>query len=263
MTKEIDDKDKRIEVDVKKYFLSCKHLFNYLGELGDTRVVYEKEIMRGRVRADVMLFTEFKGIIGVEFKTAPDTLKRLPRQLKNYAKVCSYVFVFCHDSHLAGVEKVIADLGMTDFVGIISYSVFEDKIIAGLYKEAQPNPNYDLSLSLDMLWRKDIAYILTVATHKQLDIVKNNFKTISMNDIDPSGGSHNHILKDTQLTTRRSIGSGYLSKKALTANYINAFGNTIGTEILCLAFIYPTYNPEKYLKIYNFGDTYGKYNENK
>ena len=132
----MEDNDKRIEIDVKKYFLSCKNVFNYLGELGDNRVVYEKEIMRGRVRADVLLFSENKGIIGIEFKTAPDTLKRLPRQLKYYSKVCNYVFVFCHDSHLADVEKLIEKLGMKSYVGIISYEVFEDNILAGLYKEA-------------------------------------------------------------------------------------------------------------------------------
>lgn len=257
----MEDNDKRIEVDVKKYFLSCKNVFNYLGELGDNRVVYEKEIMRGRVRADVLLFSEIKGIIGIEFKTAPDTLKRLPRQLKYYSKVCNYVFVFCHDSHLADVEKLIEKLGMKSYVGIISYEVFEDNILAGLYKEAKPNPHYELKLAVDMLWKQEIGYILTVATHKHVAMIKNTFKNVKISSVEAD--THNHLGLDTQYATRRVVGSKHLTKSQLIANYISIFGNTLGTRILCLAFIYPSYNPDKYLKIYNFGDTYGKYHENK
>lgn len=261
VVEDVKDPDKRVELDVKKYFLSCKHLFNYLGALGDNRVVYEKQIVGGRVRADVMVFTENKGIIGVEFKTAPDTLKRLPRQLKYYSMVCNYVFVFCHDSHLKAVEDLIAKLGMKKYVGIITYEVFKGRIIAGLYKEAKLNPHYSLATALQMLWKTEIEYILLVTTRKTSSVLKNTFKYENMYTDLPS--TANHLLQDSELSTRRGVSSKRLSKRQLVQNYIGVLGESAGTRILCLAFIYPHYNPEKYLKIYDFGDNYGKYYENK
>ena len=87
--------DDLLEDDIKNSILHLQSIFPK-NKLGKSLVTYEKTI-NFKTIADCLIFTEKQGIIGIEIKTAHDTLKRLSHQLDDYVKCCSYVYVYCHD----------------------------------------------------------------------------------------------------------------------------------------------------------------------
>lgn len=249
------------EHDIKNFFLDNKFLFNYLGKLGENRIVFEKSICNGKVRADALLFTENKGIIGIEFKTKNDTLKRLPRQLTYYVKTCNYVFVFCDDIHTTQVEQLLKQKGLS-FVGIISYTNIGTTIIAGMYREAKLNPKYSLYSACELLWKNELAWILRVLSNKPARLMKNAFKTQHM-DLKIYSQQHNHFMESRLGNHATAYGSHHYTYKQLIDTYVRLLGTKVGTQIICESFIYHGYSPDHYLKLYDFGDRYGKYYETK
>lgn len=260
------DEKTPIEHDIKEFFLHNKYLFNDdLGDLGENRIVFEKNIGNQKVRADALVFTELKGIIGVEFKTQNDTLKRLPRQLKQYIRTCNYVYVFCDDSHALFVEDIIKKLGYS-CVGIISYTVYEDLIIAGVYRKAKKNPNYSLYTACHLFWKSELHFILRTLTNKPIDLIKNTFQTEYINTVQElTKNPQTEHLMQSRLAEGFSTayGSNNLTYKQLISNFVGLLGEKVGTQVLCESFIYHEYSPEHYLKLYDFSDHYGKYGEQK
>lgn len=107
------------------------------------KIYYEKTIDYGKVIADSLIIDE-NYLIGIEMKSGKDNLKRLKKQLESYIKVCSVVFTLVHDSHAPEVEELLNKNPKLSCVGIISYDEFDGSIIAGLYKPATPNNNFNV-----------------------------------------------------------------------------------------------------------------------
>ncbi|MBT9670507.1 sce7726 family protein [Secundilactobacillus kimchicus] len=239
-----------LEDSIKQSLLDNQFLFNYIGDFGKSRVVFEKGLPpKNRLIADALIFTEKQGIIGVEMKTQYDTLARLERQLSYYKQICNYVFVYVHDSHLEGVIDLLKKRGYWGFVGIVSYTQFHDDVVVGLYKAAELNPHYNLVYSLKLLWRNEIRDILQAYTTKHGSLVARNHNL----SYQPVFSHH------MQMTTGyNGIASRKFTKRQLIANYVKLFGQKNGTQVLCQRFIYGDMNPEKYLKLYRFGDNLGQ-----
>lgn len=234
---------------VKQSLLDNQELFELNGKkIGKSRIVFEKVVIYGKLRCDALIFTENKGIIGVEIKTEYDNLKRLARQLSYYKKVCNYVYVYCHDSHLNKVIKLIKDKHLDKFVGVISYSIFKDEVIPGVYQPAKLNPDYRLASALQMLWKSEIRDILRVTTSQQAKLIAAkeglNYIPIFKDPVTQ--------LKISSMPTTYGIASERLTKPQLVKNYLKLYGQRQGTVILCQRFIYNDNDPTKYLKLFNF-----------
>ncbi|MCC9083788.1 sce7726 family protein [Enterococcus faecium] len=83
--------------------------------------------MRGNTICDCLIFTEKRGVIGIEIKTERDSTKRLNKQLKDYEKVCDFVYVLCHDTHVPKVEQILNRYNHRH-VGILAYTEFMVKL---------------------------------------------------------------------------------------------------------------------------------------
>ena len=248
MKEDLDSKT--LEKKVKQSLLNNPELFNYLGNLGNNRTIFEKVVLYNKLRCDALIFTEKRGIIGVEIKTQYDNLNRLNRQLNNYKKVCNYVFVYCHDSHLEKVKQLLKEHSYGDYVGIISYSTFKGDVIPGLYRKAYSSPVYSIRDAVKMLWKSEIRDILRVYTTKQAQLAAkdNNYTYASIYPNALQMSSYGYT----------GIASTKLNKNQLISNYIGMFGKKIGTKILAQRFIYGDVDPTKYLKLYHFNDDINK-----
>ena len=151
------------EDDLKNSVLHNQHLFNHLGDLGKSVILYEKKISR-HVISDCLLLSSKQGIIGIEIKTDADTTKRLRHQLYGYARTCDYVYVLCHDNKEKAVQAVIDELGY-EFVGLITYEQFEGEPLLGVIHEPQHSPYTNHKNYCDLLWKSELKQVLDTATH--------------------------------------------------------------------------------------------------
>lgn len=126
------------ELDVKNLILHRSHLFVANNDL--TTVVFEKVIAR-HTRADCLIFSHEKGIIGIEIKTARDSVARLDHQIRDYEKVCNYVYVLIHDDMVEEVAPIVKPYGN---VGIIAYTEMGNNLYPGVVQPATLNANQDL-----------------------------------------------------------------------------------------------------------------------
>ena len=163
--------DNLLEDNIKNSVLQNKSIFSHLGKLGNDLIIYEKKIYDG-VISDCLIFTQYQGIIGVEIKTQHDTLKRLPRQLDSYVRTCRYTYVYCHDSKVAKVKKLLKKKHY-DFVGIISYTEFDKVPIPGIIQQAKMSPFLMYQGYTSLLWKDELRKILYIATKtKQSDTIR-------------------------------------------------------------------------------------------
>lgn len=171
------------ESDIVNLIKDKEHLF---GDIGDSSLVFEKAIMRGKTIMDCMICTEKKGIIGIEIKTERDSTQRLNKQLENYSKVCDYVYVMCHDSHVPKVEEILERKKYTH-VGIIAYVQVGIKPFVGIYKPATKSPLKDVYYVLDILWKAELVTILGTFRHpaKRIEQASNGaIKSYTMDNRD-------------------------------------------------------------------------------
>lgn len=138
---------------VKEYILNHPHLF--IPKDSQSKVMFEKSIDFGSTICDVLLFNSVKHEVGIEIKTGHDSVKRLPKQLTDYAKVCDYLWVFVHDSLLDEVTEVISKLNMP-FIGIVSYFEVDGEIASGIIKEASYNSNNSSYMACMMMWSTEL-----------------------------------------------------------------------------------------------------------
>lgn len=163
--------DNLLEDNIKNSVLQNKSIFSHLGKLGNDLIIYEKKIYDG-VISDCLIFTQYQGIIGVEIKTQHDTLKRLPRQLDSYVRTCRYTYVYCHDSKVIEVKKLLKKKHY-DFVGIISYTEFDKTPIPGIIQQAKVSPFLMYQGYTSLLWKDELRKILYIATKtKQSDTIR-------------------------------------------------------------------------------------------
>lgn len=242
-----------LEKEVKQSILDNPQLFDSLGYMGEYKLVYEKMTMRGKLIADAMIFTQNKGIIGIEIKTEYDTLKRLPRQITNYARTCNYVYVYVHDSHLKDVIKILKEKGLYNIVGIISYTVFDDEVIPGLYKEpARVNPKYELQSALTMLEKSSIVYLLGMITYTSRQLEKSLFNKESKRigrDLIKRKLQISHDFVKNHYTGRSYPQASYNN---LIAQYCSLLGSEKGTQLLCETMMSDYSSVVKGINFYHF-----------
>lgn len=234
-----------MEDEVKQAILANRHLLSSLGELGKTKVIFEKGMNYGNLIADAVAFTQYQGIIGYEIKTEYDTLKRLPKQLDSYVRVCNYVIVFCHDSKLEEVEELL-DSKNYPFVGIISYSDFEGDVITGMYRVPQLSPLFSMKACLSMLWKNEIYAILSAYVNHPSMVVANTYK------------SKHATVHDGYRASQAQYGMlrKNMTKRAMISLYQNLIPNKEGIRIICEMFISENFDPNKNLQLYDYGDLF-------
>jgi len=244
------DDNRLMEKQVKQAILDHPLLFKTNGiDHGPQRVVFEKmAYLRayGNLIADALIFTENAGIIGVEIKTEYDTIKRLHKQLQEYIRVCNYVYVFIHDSKIDEVRKLMEHDSLLGYVGIISYTDYNGTLIAGVLQEAQPSPYFDLHYGLNMLWKPEVQQLVSAFSGHQTDLMANTYEGLEAQHVHKGAGV-------SDITAHNPYASKNHSKKTLMEHYINAYGVRYGTKVLCQTFIHEDFEPEKDIRLWDFG----------
>ena len=231
--------DRFIEADVKEVFLENESLFPNIGK---STVIYEKAILRGNTIMDIMLCTERKGVIGIEIKTERDSTNRLNKQLADYEKVCDYVYVLCHDSHVNEVEKILKRHNHAH-VGIIAYIRLKDKPFLGIYRVAQISPYKNVYHTLDILWKKEIQTLLGTFAHYGRRITEaeglksQNYKSRGQ------GFGETYVMPTHSAKMRKST---------LVNELINRLGADEANKVFCHIFINNEGAPEKSIKLHHF-----------
>lgn len=229
------------EQQVKDLILTQKRLF---GRIGASSIVYEKSIP-GNVIADCLIFTEYKGVIGIEIKTAHDTTRRLNKQLSGYSRVCRFVYVLCDDSQVESVEKVI-NTHHHNHVGIISYDMFGNSAVVGIYRPAYPSPYFNAFDLVDILWKVEISQLLGQLKHParyKAEATGKKSLVLKRSDIGESGSNQ---------TWRGGVASTNLRKPLLIRNMIGVLGEAKTAQLITDYFVNGRHHPEKVIKFYHF-----------
>lgn len=215
----------------------------FFGDLGKNIVLSEKSMGRSNQRnvketiADLLIFSEEQGLVGVEIKTEYDTLQRLNRQMKGYSLVCDYIYVVTHDKHVEGVEERLRRY-KHKHVGIIAYTEFKETIIGGVYKVATKNPKKSIFHTVNILWKADIVKILGGLRF-------------------PSRVAARELgIKNLKDINRHSAGtapafSNKMRKRELINNMLARFG-AVETNNLVVTFFINNQNPNKVLNLKHF-----------
>lgn len=226
------------EKDIQDLILQKEHV---LGELGQSSIIFEKAISCGSTIADCLVFTEEKGVIGIEIKTERDSTKRLNKQLENYSKVCDYVYVMCHDIQVPEVERIMKRY-KHNHVGILAYTKFMDEPVLGVYKQAVKSPHKSMYHTLNILWKQEILTLLGTFRY-------------------PVRRLEEEMGANTQTLQTRSSGMGVANMTPFSRNMrkpelINTFIRRVGYEeankIFCDIFINNRNHPEKSIKLRHF-----------
>lgn len=228
------------EADIQELILSKKHIF---GDIGKSAIVFEKAIMRGNTICDCLIFTEKRGVIGIEIKTERDSTKRLNKQLRDYEKVCDFVYVLCHDDHVPKVEQILARYSHRH-AGILAYTEFREEPMLGVYRKANPSPEKSAYHMLDILWKEEILKMLGTFRHYGIR-VETATGTKFMTTENRSGGVSGLYVKSTSGRSMR--------KPELIKNLISRLGGSEeATRVFCDIFINNRQHPEKSIKLRHF-----------
>lgn len=227
------------EADIQELILNKQRIF---GDIGKSAIVFEKAIMQGNTICDCLVFTEKRGLIGIEIKTERDSTKRLNKQLSDYEKVCDYVYVLCHDSHVPKVEQILTRHNHKH-VGILAYTEFMGEAMLGEYKQPSRSPKKSAYHMLNILWKEDLIRMLGTFRRYGDRLEANGAKIMKTNS--RSGGVSGLYVKST--TARR------MTKPELINNLINRVGGTEeATRVFCDVFIHNRNHPEKAIKLRHF-----------
>lgn len=232
---------------LKGRLLKAKTIISYdLGELGDTKVLFEKSIGQHTV-ADCLVLSKVVGVVGIEFKSAHDTTRRLKRQLLDYLKVCQHVYVMCDKNILSHVLSITNDK-MFENVGVIVTQDYEDEIVLGSLKKAQANPEFSLYMLADsLLWKGELYTLLkTIVTRP--DLIDKNRKHISTGRTRAQGAIANNGMIS-------SIRQDWTKRKMLTV-YNNLVSDSVGTRAIVEMYLQNAMNPDKSVTMYRLGQDY-------
>ena len=229
------------ESDIVRLIKGKEHLF---GDIGASALIFEKAIMQGATIMDCMIVTEKKGVIGVEIKTERDSTQRLNKQIENYSKVCDYVYVMCHDTHVAKVEKILKSKKYTH-VGIIAYIQIGETPYVGVYKEPQFSPIKDVYHTLNILWRAEISDILGTFKHPARRIEQATNGQLKAREMSNRGAGIDGLYK-----------APIVSRNDRKPNLINALISRVGhkeaNKIFCHVMMHPEQTPDKAITLHHF-----------
>lgn len=148
----VTDTEHPYELDVKRKILESPQFF---GNIGNHVVISEKAISDFSVIADLLVFSENYGIIGIEIKTEHDSTQRLNKQLRAYEAITTETWVVVHDSLYPHVEKVLKT-NNHPHVGVISYTVFEGEIYMGKVIEPTISNTFMAEHVLNMMHKTEL-----------------------------------------------------------------------------------------------------------
>jgi hypothetical protein len=228
------------EDDIKELILEKKHIFVSAGY--NSTVLFEKGIVIGSTIADCLIFSQEKGIIGVEIKTERDNTRRLNKQLKNYSLVCDYVYVLCHDNHVEKTEDILAK-NNHHHVGILAYTEFKGKAILGVYKQPVRSPFKKVTMAYQMLWREEISSLLGSFKRQMKTLEEHGLKV----DVAKSRSNGLHGLY-----VQSNASSKYLKKGQMIGMIVSRLGEEEANKLLCDIFIKGKFHPEHNLKFHYF-----------
>lgn len=241
--------DKILEGKVKQFILDNKSLFSGLGDLGRSSLVFEKVLPYSRKHnvkktiADVLMFTEKKGIIGLEIKSEYDNLSRINRQLRGYLLNCDYLYIVCHDKHVENLEKRLDTQGY-QYVGIIAYSEFKGQMVAGVYREAGNNPRKNIYYSMNILHKKEVLMILSGFGHPNR-VAERELGRVSASDPTRGEGAFKGYYAESSYSSNQR-------KPELIHQLISMVGPKEANYLLCKMFINGRQNPERMLELKHF-----------
>ena len=226
------------EQDIQTLILNKEHIF---GDIGKSTIVFEKAIMRGHTICDCLVFTEKRGLIGIEIKTERDTTNRLNKQLHDYELVCDYVYVLCHDTHVEKVETILKRHKHAH-VGILAYTEFRGEPLLGEYKAPKKSPRKSAFHMLDILWKTEILQLLgTFHTYGQRVQTATGVKFLPP----PQKGKY-RSYNDKVYNQR-------MSKNQLIYSLIKKVGGEQeATRVFCDIFIRKRLHPEKSITYRHF-----------
>ncbi|WXX03281.1 hypothetical protein [Brochothrix phage BtpYZU04] len=236
MVQRMTEKDKSYEIDIKGLVLDHPHLF---GNIGSSEVVFEKAISKYSVIADCLIFSSNLGVIGVEIKTGRDSTRRLNKQLFAYEKICDFVYVFCHETKVAGVEKILDNHNHPD-VGLITYAEYNGETQFGKIRDSNTSAHYDARELLNVLWKTEllrIARSASLTTHQLANMDKSLVVSVPR-----------HAMQYVPQSLR-----GNLSKRAIIDYIMGLFGPLGATQIVVDMYIEGTHDPAKLIKTYHIG----------
>lgn len=228
------------EDDIKELIRNKEHMF---GDLGESVILFEKALSFKRdksvkkVIADVLIFSEQEGLIGIEIKTERDSTQRLLRQMRAYSLNCDYVYVACHDKHVEKVEQILKRYQFP-FVGIIAYTSFKGVPIAGMYKQAGKSPQKAVFHSLNMLWKTELLKLLSTLKHPN---------KVAGNENNP----HNAKINTTQ-PLRQNTYTNRMKKSQIISEVISWLGEAEANRVLCDVFIQNRLDIERTIKLRHF-----------
>lgn len=229
------------EADIVSLIKDKEHLF---GDIGASALIFEKAIMQGKTIMDCMVVTEKKGVIGIEIKTERDSTQRLNKQLENYSKVCDYVYVMCHDTHVPKVEQILKSKNY-HHVGIIAYIQIKDKPWVGVYREPERSPLKNVYHTLNILWRTEISDILGTFKHPARRIAEAFPEEHVSFEMSNRGSGIDSLYK-----------APIVSRKDRKPNLINALLSRVGHEeankIFCQVMMNPQQTPDKTITLHHF-----------
>lgn len=235
--------DNLYEADIKELILNKPHIFLQSGyNKGKSTVLFEKGIVIGSTIADCLIFSQHRGIVGVEIKTSHDNVRRLNKQLKNYSIVCDFVYILCHDEHVDKIE-VLLSKNSYSHVGIIAYTEFKGEAILGVYKEATRSPKKSVRMAYQMLWKEEISNILG-SFKRQMKTLEEHGANVDMAK-SRSQGLHG-------LYTQSNASKKYLKKTDMINMIVSRIGDVEANKLLCDIFISGRMHPDKQLRFRYF-----------
>ena len=118
---------------------------------GKIRFLEEKNI--GKVRADMIAVLP-EGLCGIEIKSHSDSYARLADQIKGYDQFCDFCYLCAGSIHAHADEHIPPEWGL------VSMTVREG-VSFETVREPQKNKKDPLKKQLSLLWRNELADILS------------------------------------------------------------------------------------------------------
>lgn len=112
-----------------------------------------EEMRMIRCRADAIMVLPDK-LVGIEIKSDADSYSRLPRQVKEYDRICDLNYVVIGSTHANHILNRVPE-----WWGVLSVEPIETGTDFYLIREPQSNPQAELETKLKILWRSELAHI--------------------------------------------------------------------------------------------------------
>lgn len=139
--------------EIRKH-LKSDLLFQFPG----AKIVDELNVCRCRV--DIAVLSSSSGLVGYEIKSQADSLSRLKRQVTNYDKIFSFMYLVVFDNHYEESISIVPP-----YWGIIKVEKnMINGVDKGLYhlhvRSAQRNPRRRAYNIADLLWKQELIDVL-------------------------------------------------------------------------------------------------------